>query len=179
MRCEEIEPKFDRYLEGDLRAVEHLCVEVHLTQCYLCRESLNEYRAMNRNVSELLRHPSPEDEFDALWRRIQFEALAAAELPRDSFRMRRGSPRYAVAAGLVVVAACSGTWLHQRIESTDARKNGVELQHIQGLPPVIESLDRRTRAIESSVDSGTADEAISNRYRDPLVPERRGANASL
>lgn len=105
MQCEKIQDKFIGFLDNDLRVTEQLCVEVHLTQCYTCREELDALKEDVVQFRRALRHPCPVNGFEAL--RVGI-ALSARQPrfngTRARFRVREGLRRLAVAAILLLVA---------------------------------------------------------------------------
>lgn len=86
MNCTRIHDKLHGYLEGDLRMTEQLCVEVHLSRCYYCKEELEDLREANALISTALRHPSPQDGYEELYTRIR-----ELELPTAKKAVRMGS----------------------------------------------------------------------------------------
>lgn len=109
IQCDKIQEKLLGFIDGDLRVTEQLCVEVHLSRCYRCREELQEVSEDAASLEHTLRHPFAENRFEDLTARI----AAADAMPRFSARRRLllwrpRLGRLAVATFLAVLAAAIG-----------------------------------------------------------------------
>ena len=108
MSCEKISSRMLGYIDGRLKESERAEVEKHLASCAPCALRVEEFRAVSGLLDELpVIEPSPE--FDT-----RVRALVAAEpVKKDWWAWLRVSPRIALAASALAVAAL---WLglHQR-----------------------------------------------------------------
>lgn len=108
MSCSEVRARLMNYIDEDLSDEERLFVELHIHQCYACREELDELGRLLELCGAALRHPYPHDRFEELKQR-----LASAEpqykpvLFRRNLRTRDVLYRLAVAAVIIAVIAAS------------------------------------------------------------------------
>jgi anti-sigma factor RsiW len=154
MHCDEIDRRLDRYMEGDLRTTERLCVDVHLAQCYTCRQTLAAYGELNAAVGDILQHPEPSNDFDTLLARIRTSEAAAGR--RDAVE-HAGEPlgrRFAIAAGVLVVAGLSAAWIER---DTPRRGAGAPTA-----PAAIQSLSERTDRMIEDAETGSPEPARRN-----------------
>lgn len=156
MRCDDVSEKFDRYLDGELRVTERLMVDVHVTQCYFCRETLAEYRAVEGMVRHAIRQPAPVDAYPELLARIRREERRAAQLPRVYFQ--EIGWRAVLASTILVVAGISASWVggHALWGGGDGKEEAVET------PAFEQSFsDRRNRLnADAAMEDGAAEGAI-------------------
>ncbi|MBN2309080.1 MAG: hypothetical protein JXR94_08925, partial [Candidatus Hydrogenedentes bacterium] len=119
-----VREKFIPYLEGEARLTERLCVEVHITYCYHCREELDELRELLASSRAAIRHPHPTDRFDLLMERIaRNEAAVQAASPQRRWRWRDHAVRLAVAAGIVIAVGASSPFLLHSTRGIAPRQN--------------------------------------------------------
>ena len=100
MSCEKMESRILAYVDGRLKESERPDVEKHLAACAPCRLRVEEFRAVSGLLDEL---PviEPSAEFDT-----RVRALVAAEpVKKDWWAWMRVSPRIALAASALVIAA--------------------------------------------------------------------------
>ena len=100
MSCEKFESRMLGYIDGRLKESERAEVEKHLAACAPCTLRVEEFRAVSALLDEL---PviEPSAEFDT-----RVRALVAAEpVKKDQWAWLRVSPRIALAASALVVAA--------------------------------------------------------------------------
>jgi len=100
MSCEKIESRMLSYIDGRLKESERAEMEKHLASCAPCALRVEEFRGVSGLLDELpIIEPSPE--FDT-----RVHALVAAEpVKKDWWAWLRVSPRIALAASALVVAA--------------------------------------------------------------------------
>jgi len=100
MSCEKIASRMLGYIDGRLKESERAEVEKHLATCSPCALRVEEFRAVSGLLDELpVIEPSPE--FDT-----RVRALVAAEpVKQDWWAWLRVSPRVALAASALVIAA--------------------------------------------------------------------------
>jgi len=108
MSCERIISRMLAFIDGRLKDTDRAEIEKHLASCPSCALRVQEFRAVSGLLDELpVIEPSPE--FDT-----RVRALVAAEpLKQDWWAWLRVSPRIALAASALLLAAL---WLglHQR-----------------------------------------------------------------
>lgn len=106
--CGEIRTKLLDYVEEDLSLEDKLSVELHVAQCYACREELDELGRLLEVCGAALQHPNPSDRFEELKLRLEAgEPQYDPVLPRRGSRRRSAWQRLAVAAVLIVVLAAA------------------------------------------------------------------------
>ncbi len=104
MQCEQVQSKLTGFLDGELRVQEHLCVQVHLTRCYHCKEAVEEFESFLQLFQETTSHPNPRNRFDELWPEIcRFEDSNPGRGLAFSVRSRKRLRPWAAAAALVFV----------------------------------------------------------------------------
>jgi len=81
MHCDRIHPKLTGYLENELSPIERVFVESHLAHCYLCKEKLEEQKALNEAARGAVRHPAPRYRFAELEREIARAEGDAVPIP--------------------------------------------------------------------------------------------------
>ena len=152
MHCSDIESKFDRYLDGDLRTTERLCLAVHLSQCYTCRETLDEYKFLNRAISSGLRHPNPVSRFPEVLARVRLNDQAKRPRFHSRFHPWYMGKRFILAAGLVLTTALSAPWL---LDALTPGKNVDGIGRTPGLktlPYILRPLTDRAQSIATGED---------------------------
>jgi anti-sigma factor RsiW len=108
MDCSEIRAGFIGYIDGDLSDDERLRVELHVAQCYDCREELDEIGRLLELSDAALKHPSPVDRFEDLRVRLADAEPAPVPMPpRPRLRVREMLVRLAVAAIVIALIAAS------------------------------------------------------------------------
>ena len=82
MRCEEMEKLLSRYASGDLTEDEEFIVQVHLSACGECRESLELYEMLESGlVSRAKERPSARAASRSIMKRIRKEEPEAFTTP--------------------------------------------------------------------------------------------------
>ncbi len=108
MDCSEIREGFIGYIDGDLSDDEKLRVELHVAECYDCREELDEIGRLLELSEAALKHPSPVDRFEDLKVRLTDAEPAPIPMPpRPKLRVREMLVRLAVAAIVIALIAAS------------------------------------------------------------------------
>lgn len=106
--CGEIRTKLIDYVEDDLSQEDKLSVELHVAQCYACREELDELGRLLEVCGAALQHPSPSDRFKELKLRLESgEPQYDPVLPRPGSRRSSAWHKLAVAAVVIVVLAAA------------------------------------------------------------------------
>lgn len=153
MRCDDVTEKFDRYLEGQLRVTERLMVDVHVAQCYFCREALAERRALDALVSSVIRHPDPKDGYATLAARIRRDETRAEPLRPSRFRFHEVRWRMVFASAALLIVGASASWMGATsFRSGNSRAGETTLDE----PALIESLTERNKQLdaeENALDS--------------------------
>jgi len=134
MDCIEIRAGFVGYIDGDLSGDERLRVELHVAECYDCREELDEMGRLLELSDAALKHPCPVDRFEDLKARLPDAEPAPIPMPsRPRFRVREVLLKLAVAAMVIALIAASpilingARRLFTPIEGTTALGNGAVL----------------------------------------------------
>ena len=108
MDCSEIRAGFIGYIDGDLSGDERLRVELHVAECYDCREELDEMGGLLELSDAALKHPCPVDRFEDLKARLaDAEPAPIPMLPRPRLRVREALLKLAVAAVVIALIAAS------------------------------------------------------------------------
>ena len=135
MDCIEIRARFIGYIDGDLSGDERLRVEVHVAQCYDCREELDEMGRLLELSDAALKHPCPVDRFEDLKARLEDAEPAPIPMPpRPRLRVRETLLKLAVAAVIIALIAASpflirgAKRLFTPIEGTTALGNGAAVK---------------------------------------------------
>lgn len=104
--CEGVQRVLVDYMDGDLTLPEHLRVDGHVSGCYICKEELDELRALSEVCSVAMRHPAPRNGFSELRRFITVERRTE-ETVFSSVKARPYEVirRWAVATTVVLAAA--------------------------------------------------------------------------
>ena len=88
MNCAEIERAFTPYLDGELTREECAAVDAHLDACPICRQGLEETRALVRGLSLVARPAAPADLTASIRNALVIERAARASLPPTKFSDR-------------------------------------------------------------------------------------------
>lgn len=108
MDCSQIKMGFIGYIDGDLSEDEKLRVELHVAQCYSCREELDEIGRLLELSDAALKHPSPVDRFEDLKERLADAEPELIPVPRrPKLRAREVLYKLAVAAIVIALIAAS------------------------------------------------------------------------
>ena len=147
MECSELRTEFVGYIDGDLSDEERLRVELHIAQCYSCKEDLDELGRLLELSGAALKHPCPADRFEELK-----ERLASAEPtynpmpPRRKLRVREVLYKLAIAAIIIAVIAASpflirgAIRLFAPLEGTATLGNGADVDLLFRLPFIEQKL---------------------------------------
>jgi predicted anti-sigma-YlaC factor YlaD len=155
MDCIEIRAGFVGYIDGDLSGDEKLRVELHVAQCYDCREELDEMGRLLELSDAALKHPCPVDRFEDLKARLaEAEPAPIPMLPRPRLRVREALLKLAVAAVVIALIAASpflirgAKRLFTPIEGTTALGNGAAVKLPFRLPFVEKKLKMQNDVAE-------------------------------
>ena len=108
MDCSEVRAGFIGYIDGDLSGDEKLRIELHVAECYDCREELDEIGRLLELSDAALKHPRPVDRFEDLSERLAEAEPEIIPLPRrPKLRVREVLYKLAVAAIVIAVIAAS------------------------------------------------------------------------
>src|ERR1700682_2536131 len=123
MSCSRMEKQMMPFVDGRLKISEQREVEAHLASCSACRLRVNEFRAVSGLLDELPQI-EPSAAFDA-----RVRARVAAEPVKQSWwTVFAPSPRAALAASMLLLAAI---WIGSHsstVNSTDGGLNGTTAQ---------------------------------------------------
>jgi len=149
MDCSEVRKRFVDYIDGDLDEHEHIVVENHLAECYLCKEDFDDLDSILRVCEDVLHHPHPVNRFAELRLRTT-DAVTRPGLVPFRHRLRVGElfGRLAVAALVVFMVAVSPAamkateWLFTPPADPTSLVNGASFVRL-GLPAERPFVQRR------------------------------------
>jgi len=108
MQCSDIQAEFISYIDGDLSEDDRLRVELHIAECYGCREQLDELGRLLELCGDVMEHPCPLDRFGELKERLASAEPGYDPVPRrPQLRRREILYKLAVAAIIIAVIAAS------------------------------------------------------------------------
>ncbi len=174
MDCSEIQADFVRYMDGDLSEEERLQVELHVAECYSCREQLDELARILEVCGDVMEHPCPVDRFDELTERLASVEPPYTPVPRrPELRRRELLRKLAVAAVIIAALAASpllvkgARLLFSPVQSTATLGNGTGVAFPIRIPFLEEKLKFQEEVAEWSITgSGDRDEPSSRSPRE-------------
>jgi|GEM_PF-899561 len=174
MDCRDIQADFIRYLDDDLSEEEGLRVELHIAECYRCREQLDELGRLLEACRDVIEHPCPVDRFDELRQRLPSVDPPYTPVPRrPELRRRELIRKLAVAAVIVAALAASpllvkgARLLFSPVQNTATLGNGTGVAVPFRVPFLEEKLRLQEEVAEWSITgSSERDERPSRSARD-------------
>jgi anti-sigma factor RsiW len=135
MNCARMESRIVPYVDGRLKENERLEMEKHLAACDACQLRVNQFRAVSGFLDEL-----PEIEPSAAFD-VRVRARVAAEPAKQSWwAWFAPSPRFALAASLLLVATVWIGYDSQKQQLPWANQTEADSQMLQEMP-VLEDQD--------------------------------------
>jgi len=108
MDCNQIRAGLVGYIDGDLSGDDKLRVELHVAECYDCREELDELGRLLELSDAALKHPCPVDRFEDLKVKLADAEPAPIPMPpRPRLRFREALLKLAAAAVVIALIAAS------------------------------------------------------------------------
>jgi len=174
MDCRDIQSDFVRYLDDDLPEEERLRVELHVGECYGCREQLDELAKLLEVCGDVIEHPCPVDRFDELRGRLASVDPPCTPVPRRrELRRRELLRKLAIAAVIIAALAASpllvrgARQLFSPVQGTATLGNGTGVTVPFRVPFLEERLKLQEEVAEWSITgSGDRDEPGSRSARD-------------
>ena len=168
MDCSEVQARFVDYIDGDLSEEDGLSVELHVAECYACREELDELGKILELCGAALEHPCPTNRFEKLQERLasaeqQYDFVA----PRRKLRVRELLVKLAVAAVIIGLIGASpflvkrAKRLFAPLEQPAVLGNGGDLERLR--LPLKLRLTGRKRAMEEQADRTESEEEEGSR----------------
>jgi anti-sigma factor RsiW len=174
MDCRDIQADFIRYIDDDLSEEEKLRVELHVAECYGCRERLDELGRLLEVCGAVMEHPCPVDRFDELRQRLASVDPPYTPVPRrPELRRRELIRKVAVAAVIIAALAASpllvkgARLLFSPVQGTATLGNGTGIAVPFRVPFLEEKLKLQEEVAEWAITgSGDRDESSSRSSRE-------------